>query len=395
MRWREGEWRGCTSRIDVSRFRQGIGLDAVPITDEKRLFVNCGKCDNCLRDRAKDWVGRTIGEAYGADHTYFVTLTIGGQKYYRERGQEDNLRAFFFDKADVQAYVKRVRFFQRKDWLSGLKERGLNHRLYVPPSMRFFYVGEKGDLKGRVHYHMLAFYYGSEGPRGVPDGEDIFHGKMDESVRGPYELVDDERTYWPWGWSNWKEAKPHHSWYIANYVNKGPLHGASDLMRPGISTRPLLGARYFDLIAGDHVKAMLAPQSRTYHVPDAPHYRGEPVTYWMSDAATRRFAESFMQQWNAAYEADPRSWPRDWPYSEMLERYADVRSVKDHGRTKDAIQDALFERRVTERTRLGGFEPAKWSKWVPGDELLLMTTQEAEELLRRRLRDGEKIRHGF
>ena len=79
----------------------------------------------------------------------------------------------------------------------------------------------------------------------------------------------------------------------------------------------------------------------------------------------------------------------------MLDRYADVRSVKDHGRTKDAIQDALFERRVTERTRLAGFEPAKWSKWIPGDELLLMTTQEAEEMLRRRVRDGEKMRHGF
>lgn len=388
MKWMEGEWRGCRNRIPVVRWREDLGLSVPSIDADERLYVNCNKCETCQRDKAKDWIGRTIGEAYGADYSYFVTLTIGGRDWFYARGLDDNPRAHIEDKADVQAYVKRLRFWQRKDWKDDLAKRGLDWRKHVPPSLRFFYVGERGERFGRVHYHMLAFYYGSEGPRRVPDGEDIFHGKMDESVSGPYELVDDERLYWPWGWSCWKRAQPSHSWYTANYVNKGAFgSNGAILMRPGISTRPLMGARYFDLLAEDHVRAGLSPQSRTYQAPKNPGYMGKPVSYWMTDAATKRFAESFLRQWEALYKN------RDWPHSDMLDQYLDRRARKS-GPVIESLQDALFRERVLSRTAASWQSP-KWHAWVPGDELLLMTNDEAEALLHRKLRKSDEEPWGF
>ena len=355
----EGEFRGCENPVHLPTVWRDRHVDARPITDPARQWVRCGKCRNCLRDRAKDWVGRSIAETFGADRTYFITLTVGGSPYYVERGQ-DNVRAVLFHKTDVQAYMKRLRFYTLCDWIKARGEAGIDYRKMVKPKLRMFYVGENGDENGRVHYHMLLYLYGCDAPEEILPwlDESVNHGAMDASVdvRHFPEVRSGDRTYWPWGYSRWQLAHPKHSHYCAWYVNKGWDAGAKPgVMRPGISTRPLLGAGYLDALAGDHVAAGLAPQKRSYSTPyDNPRYGGKPLEFWLSDAGARYFARSFASQWAAAHAADPRNFPRDWPQSDFLDLVEDGIAKLGRQRVRDDVIDVLVPSILAERTRLPG-----------------------------------------
>lgn len=356
--WMEDESRGCSNPVHLPTVWRDRKVDARPIDDPKRAWVHCGKCRNCLRDRAKDWVGRSIAEAYGADRAYFVTLTVGGSPYYRQRG-EDNMRAILFHKADVQSFIDRLRTYTRRDWVKRLKEGGIDHREMVPPKLRMFYVGEHGDELGRVHYHLLLYMYGCEAPDDVLPWLDkcVNHGAMDASVdlRHFPAAGSGDRTYWPWGYCRWQEAHPRHSHYLAWYVNKGWDGGAGDVMRPGISTRPLLGAGYFDALASDYVAAGLSPQARTYRTPyDNPNYEGKPLEFWLSDAGARYLVRSFKSQWAAAFAADPRNFPREWPRSDFVDVIDDGTARLELGRVRDDVIDVLVPSIMAESTRLPG-----------------------------------------
>lgn len=116
------------------------------------MYVPCGSCAHCRRQRAIEWKTRLIHESAYHDDAVFVTLT-----YDPEAIPED----FDLDKAVAQRWLKRVR--------KALGERRI----------RYYLVGEYGEKRGRPHYHAIVFgmkacgecwscgpHYGPDTPKG-------------------------------------------------------------------------------------------------------------------------------------------------------------------------------------------------------------------------------------
>lgn len=242
-----------------------------------------------------------------AGRTLFVTLTVGGDRLYGA-GVTDNVRAREFHKEDVQAYIDRVRKYIR------------------PGRMRMFWVGENGDAKGRVHYHLLLYLYGTDGPADLVLDTRYFHGKMAPGIVEMYPTmphVDGKFTYWPWGYSFYREFQERHSYYLASYVTKvfRDESGQAERVfytRPGVSTKPLLGALWFRWFARQHVEQRISPQSRTYSFAREAGYKGGIAEYWMGDATFRLFVGEFVQGWRLAYGKEP------WPNSAVLDEHLEM-----------------------------------------------------------------------
>lgn len=126
----------CYRPIKISNPKLVKGL-----YDPRTLYVPCGHCSDCLRNKQQDiylklfyeWeeVQRNNGFAY------FLTLT------YNPRNLP--LTSFgvpCFRRSDIQAYLKRVR------------------KNFPSSSIRYFYCGELGGLTRRPHYHFIFFVTG-------------------------------------------------------------------------------------------------------------------------------------------------------------------------------------------------------------------------------------------
>lgn len=277
------------------------------------FFVRCGVCQRCRVLRGKDWAGRAIAESKVADRTLFVTLTIGGDRMYAD-GIQNNKRAQTFQKEDVQLYVKRLR-----KMIAGRGKHKTGAR------MRMFWVGEHGDRQGRVHYHMLQYYYGSQGPKDLVLDTYYFHGKMEDGLVEAYpNIVRSGGTvaFWPYGTSHYREFSPKHAYYLAGYVTKvfrrEDGEDRVEYTRPGVSTKPLLGAVWFKWLALRYVEQRLSPQDRSYGFAREQGYSGSLPSYWMGEATWRLFCREFVEGWRAAYGNEP------WPYSAALEQHLEA-----------------------------------------------------------------------
>lgn len=89
----------------------------------------CGKCVECLLERARDWSIRCMHESKCYAYNSFVTLT-----YADEHLPPDGKLKHY----DFQLFMKRLL-------------RSVNH------SVPFFMCGEYGEEKGRPHYHACLF----------------------------------------------------------------------------------------------------------------------------------------------------------------------------------------------------------------------------------------------
>lgn len=92
----------------------------------KLLLLPCGKCPNCLQNKALDWTSRLMKEAEEWKYTYFITLT------YDDCHKKD------LNKRDIQLFLKRFR-----------KESGYELKYYI--------TGEYGETTLRPHYHAIFF----------------------------------------------------------------------------------------------------------------------------------------------------------------------------------------------------------------------------------------------
>lgn len=371
MLWQPGEYRSCTT----PRLVRDVGP------------VSCGVCANCGKSRMRDWIGRNLIEAETASYTLFATLTIGGDRLYD--GSAENVRSWMFHPDDVRAYLKRMRKFLVQEWRgagrSDEARRAYLHRhdLAVlpdkPPRLRYFLTGEQGDARQRCHYHLLLHFYGCKGPADLQVGRFMFHGKYPPGVVVNACIVDpakprwdfrkgsgvdwvkSDRTYWPFGLVRYQEFVPEHAYYVAAYVTKGV--GEGQVMRPGISRAPLLGAHHLERLARQYVEQWLAPQAKTYCVPRNEGYRHHNPEYWLSEAACRHLCRTFVRLWGEACKVDPTR-PEQYPTSELVDECvawdeaeaARKRAVKDGVRSvRDQVEDefAGVERRQRNRARKG------------------------------------------
>ena len=123
----------CTSPRDASFNSDGsICFSKKHFNRELVPFqLPCGKCVECLLERARDWSVRCTHEAYMHRQNSFITLTYSDEHIPKD----GKLNYFHF-----QLFMKRLR-----------KVAGLD--------IGFFMCGEYGETTGRPHYHACVFGY--------------------------------------------------------------------------------------------------------------------------------------------------------------------------------------------------------------------------------------------
>lgn len=229
----------CTSPVDAWPAAPGAAdrrLVFSPMrsySGAKAISLPCGKCDSCLKARARQWATRIVHEASLHDESWFVTLT-----YAPEHLPAD----LSVSKREHQLFMKRVR------------------DTFGP--VRFFMRAEYGEQFARPHYHYILF--GLPLPDAVPwkesgSGEMLFRSAAFESV-------------WPFGQCLLGSVTTGSASYCAGYVNKkaAGLLGDDPLRRFGLpdadgvipewrvapefvlmSRRPGIGDGWFSRFKGD------------------------------------------------------------------------------------------------------------------------------------------------
>jgi len=169
----------------------------------------CGQCMPCRLNRRRLWAGRLVLEAHKHQFSRFVTLT-----YNKESLPEGGVLVA----KHMQDYLKALRY------------------RVAPVRIRFFGVGEYGDVSKRPHYHLAIFGTGD-----------------DAAIRGA----------WPYGFVHIGTLTPDSAAYIVSYVVKGMTKQGPDGLPPEfarMSLRPGIGA---DAMA-DLGRAVLDPDTGEY-----------------------------------------------------------------------------------------------------------------------------------
>lgn len=114
----------------------------------------CGKCPTCLRRRLTGWAFRLEQEQNVSDSSHFITLT-----YDTSNIPIDKKGRPVLEKADVQKFLKRLRFAQHCADTTRLEQsmaRGTFNLKRRKP-IKYFAVGEYGTRTKRPHYHLVLF----------------------------------------------------------------------------------------------------------------------------------------------------------------------------------------------------------------------------------------------
>lgn len=90
----------------------------------------CGQCLPCRINRRRLWTHRLILEALKHEYSIFVTLTYDKNNYPPDGSLQPR---------ELQLFLKKLR------------------QAVAPIKIRFYAVGEYGDLSGRAHYHLAIF----------------------------------------------------------------------------------------------------------------------------------------------------------------------------------------------------------------------------------------------
>lgn len=108
-------------------------LEPVDIRNPKtgqRMFVPCGKCEECCKDYSLMWSLRMMDELSLSGKGLFITLTYNDQNL----PEDMQLR-----KKDLQDFLKRLRWHIK------------------PEKVRYYACGEYGGKGNRPHYHLCLF----------------------------------------------------------------------------------------------------------------------------------------------------------------------------------------------------------------------------------------------
>lgn len=269
-------------------------------------MVQCGQCPSCLAGRKNDWTGRLIAEALRAQSVYFLTLT------YKDEPTE-------FVYADVQRMLYHLR--------TDLK------RHHGGKTVRFFCVGERGNKKGRIHWHMLLFFDQPHSLRRMKPGE-IW-------------------KYWPHGWTS-IDAVPRHDTaqrirYCAKYAVK--KLGDNRACRARFSLKPAIGSAYVFDHAKDVADAGL-PFLGWYRIPGITWSRGnkkgELIKFRLRGSCARQACKAYHYQWLERRPTKP------WPDSNFMANYgkwAEEQKVFDE-RTGEWKTDRYDVNAYQERARI-------------------------------------------
>lgn len=164
-------------------------VTGVKYTD-KYITVPCGKCYACQCNKRKHFYGRLIYERKNAVSCYFLTLTYNEENLPMDA--DSGLSVVNY--RDVQAFLKRF----RKNLCIPRKQR-----------VRFYCVGEYGDVFNRPHYHIILFF-------------NYFESRL--------KVIETARKSWNYGWIDVanKEVNERLINYVSTYVTKSVIDEASN-----------------------------------------------------------------------------------------------------------------------------------------------------------------------
>lgn len=242
----------------------------------ERSAVPCGYCRVCVATRKSNWVGRLIAESLVAGSVSFVTLT------YAE-AVDDFIDAY----ADVQQMMKLFRHHLNR-------KCGGN-------TVRFFCTGERGEKRGRRHWHIMFFF------------------------EKPYKITVPKKKehweFWPHGWTHVSNLQPDEvvqkARYVAKYCAKS-AGGPETLMR--CSLRPGIGSAWLLKHAMETAQKGLAP-SGAYSFLGIRHTRGSKVGQHVQFRLTGNTARNYCRVWYDFFRA---CYPdRRYPSNRFLRSFDD------------------------------------------------------------------------
>lgn len=242
--------------------------------------VPCQQCWQCREDRVRDWVGRCIAETKTSFASTVFTLTYGQSS--RMGSTDNDFHANVLCYEDVQNFFKSLRWYK------------------FP--VRYFAVGEYGSRKGRAHWHVICFWQSEK----LPSFE------LRRSMKF--------EPYWPHGFAFADEADQASIRYAMKYIVKDLRDGLTT--KYGLSRKPPLGVNYFRELARLHVDHGLSPRDLRYSFADVKKRDGTPVVYWLKRQSAFHYLTAFDEEWQLKYHN------QDWPNSELMDQYVDIRDKK-------------------------------------------------------------------
>lgn len=178
--------------------------------------VPCGKCPQCIKRRAAQWIFRLKQQDKISSSAHFVTLTYSSDHVPITKNGYMTLQ-----KTDVQKFFKRLR-----------KSNGRRS------SIKYYAAGEYGSTYKRPHYHIILFNA----------------------------LEEDVRNAWEFGEIDVGTCTPNSIAYTTAYIHKGkvvPEHGRDDREKEFSLMSKGLGLNY---ITHETEKYHWADPSRMYVV---------------------------------------------------------------------------------------------------------------------------------
>lgn len=110
--------------------------------DGDEVYVKCGKCATCKRERSQEWAIKLINESKYHQKASFITLTFDN-KILLEGNKYGANASFIYHIENSKEYFKK--FIKR------LRKKFKNKRLI------YYHVGEYGEKTHRPHHHLILF----------------------------------------------------------------------------------------------------------------------------------------------------------------------------------------------------------------------------------------------
>lgn len=177
----------------------------------------CGQCIPCRVNRRRLWTDRLLLEALVHEDTAFVTLT------YRDEKIPDGGS---LEPVHLQRFLKRLR------------------KHVEPTRVRFFAVGEYGDLSARPHYHLVVY---GVGHRSAVEA-DRLHSEHPQRFERRLTVFDECWDFEEFGNVDVRELSVQFCQYVCGYVVKkltckdDPYLGGRYPEFARMSLRPGIGA---------------------------------------------------------------------------------------------------------------------------------------------------------
>lgn len=172
------------------------------------VTVPCGRCENCLKNRASNWSFRLMQEDKVSLSSYFITLTYEpAHTHITKNGFMD------ISKRDLQLFFKRFRKLHDRHGMSG-------------KPLKYYAVAEYGGRFYRPHYHIIMFNADLKLLIGAKHADAVKRGTIELDGKRPYTL-----DAWPFGHITVGQVTGASVGYTMKYVTKPsriPLHRNDD-----------------------------------------------------------------------------------------------------------------------------------------------------------------------